>query len=538
MGHSSFPVLTNIPRGMYNCVMFKSIQSLLLVGLVGIILGCETIDRAHLAQTGVADVARDVPVAYTNAVPKRVDLKGFRFVNYVEFALTNRPSVETARLAVSNAVLAITSARADQDFQVGVSGGYSQSTANSTSHFSGHQPRGKFAGDVSVDLLLVDFGRVAAAERQARENLVAAQRDLADEEFAVFNDVAKSYFTLLRNDALLEVARTNEVTHAEHLKQSEMLFAAGESKKLDVLKARVDLSDARLATINASNDVLTAGADFLRALGLQADRAARADVLRVAADCLEASKVELPVTHYSALDGLLLARTNAPSLKVLRAKLRAASAEVDYRIADLMPKLTLSSAVSFADPVWNWSWAFNAIQSVIDGYRKRTAVDTAVVAMETARVAVEEAEQKLSYDLSVAVSSRDNARQSLETARVQVEQARENLQTVVEEYKLGDASRIDFTDAASEFAQALGTRVKAFYAAELAEAELIRLTGAVPPFDPPRGESGGAVKKDDEKTIPKKSVKPKKVPAPQLDELLRPAGSRGTYREVNDAQMD
>lgn len=133
-------------------------------------------------------------------------------------------------------------------------------------------------------------------------------------------------------------------------------------------------------------------------------------------------------------------------------------------------------------------------------------MDVAVVGMETARVAVEEAEQKLSYEIAVAVASRDNARQSLATARVEVDQARENLETVVQEYQVGDASRIDFTDAASGFAQALGTRVKAFYAAELAEAELIRLTGRVPPFR--SGADAGT------------------------------NTTAGTYLEVNDAYMD
>jgi outer membrane protein TolC len=146
-----------------------------------------------------------------------------------------------------------------------------------------------------------------------------------------------------------------------------------------------------------------------------------------------------------------------------------------------MPKLSLSSAFTFADPAWNWSWGFSAIQTVLDGYRKRTAVDHAVVAMEAARLAVDEAEQTLSRDLAVAVATRDNAQQSLETARVEVEQAKENLETVIEQYKLGEASRVDFTDAAGSYASALGARVKAFYAGEIAEAALIRLTGAVPP---------------------------------------------------------
>ncbi len=451
--------------------------------LAGGIAGCETIERARTAQKAVAAATNDVPAAASKPLP-RVNLLGAKFIDFVEFAMTNRPSLEIARLAVSNATLSVIEATSDRDLKVNLSGGYSQSTANGGGHFSWHQRRGRGTADVSFDLLLVDFGRIEARERQAREDLMAAQRHLEETEFKVFEDVAETYFILLRNDALLDVAHTNEYQYAEHLRQAEQLHEAGEAQKLDVLKARVDLSDAKLLTINASNDVLTAGAEFLRALGLQADRASRADVLRVARDTFAASaRHELPVTRFRAEDGLQLARTNAPALRVLRARLRAASAEVDYAVADLMPKLSLSSAFSFADPAWNWSWGFSAIQTVLDGYRKRTAVDHAVVDMNAARLAVDEAEQELSRDLAVAVATRDNARQSLETARVEVEQAKENLETVIEQYKLGEASRVDFTDAAGSYASALGARVKAFYAGEIAEAVLIRLTGVVPPRD-------------------------------------------------------
>ncbi len=482
---------------------------LLAAAVLAVVAGCDTIKRARTAQKAVAAVTNDVPSVVAKSLP-RVNLLGLKFIDLVEFAMTNRPSLEVARLAVSNAALSVIEATADRELQMSLAGGYSQSTANNGSHFSWHQRRGKGTADISFDILLVDCGRIDARERQAREDLVAAQRNLEETEFKVFAEVAETYFVLLRNDALLEVAHTNEHQYAEHLRQAEQLHEAGEAQKLDVLKARVDLSDPRLGTINASNDVLTAGAEFLRALGLQADRASRADVLRVAKDTFAAStKRELPVTRFLAEDGLQLARTNAPPLRALRARLRAASAEVDYAVADLMPKLSLSSAFSFADPTWNWSWGFSAIQTVLDGYRKRTAVDHAVVAMNTARLAVDEAEQTLSRDLAVAVATRDNARQSLETARVEVEQAKENLQTVIEQYKLGEASRVDFTDAAGSYASAPGARVKAFYAGEIAEAVLIRLTGSVPPRTPPSAD-----------------VKP----APQK--------KPGTYREVTDETID
>ena len=69
---------------------------------------------------------------------------------------------------------------------------------------------------------------------------------------------------------------------------------------------------------------------------------------------------------------------------------------------------------------------------------------------------------------------------SLAAARTSVRQAHENLRVADEQYRLGDASRIDYTDAVSDFATALGKRVQAFYAGQLAEAKIIRLTGAEP----------------------------------------------------------
>ena len=465
--------------------------SILAAAALGVLAGCETITRARESQREIAPKASDagVSTATTNEAA-RIDLRGGALPDYVFYAITNRPSLEASRLAVADAVVALRQVTSDRALQVNLGAGYSQATANGGSHFSWHQPRGKGTADISFDLLLYDFGRLDARERAARETLIAAQRDFRDAEYDVFNEVAQAYTALLRSDAMLDVAHTNEYMYAEHLRQSESLFAAGEAKKLDVLKARVDLSAARLETINASNDVATASAEFIRTLGLSTDRASREDVIEVATNALENLRCALPETTYTAVEGLQIARTNAPSLMVLRAKLRAASAQVDYAVADLLPELTLSSAFSFADPAWNWSWGLKAAQSLLDGFRKQLAVDAAVIAMETARTAVDVAEQKLSYDLAVATAERDNARQSLEAATIEVEQARENYETVLAQYRVGDASRLDFTDAAGSLAEALGARVKAFYDGEAAEAKLIRLTGLVPPEGTPEAAPG------------------------------------------------
>ena len=170
-------------------------------------------------------------------------------------------------------------------------------------------------------------------------------------------------------------------------------------------------------------------------------------------------------------------------MAIARARLRAASSEVDYAVADLMPSVSAEVGISWADPLWAWHWGVSAVQSLFEGFRKTTAVDRAVVQMENAAAAVDEAEQQLSLQLETAIAVRDNAAKALETARDSVANALENLNTVKAQYNEGDASRVDFTIALAKYADALGKRVSAFYTGQTAESRLFSLLGRIPEFD-------------------------------------------------------
>ncbi|MBR1871252.1 MAG: TolC family protein [Kiritimatiellae bacterium] len=434
------------------------------------IAGCETISRARNAQAEVQELANEA------AEKPKIKFVNPGLKDFLDYALANRPDMEAADLAVEDAELALKEVLAERWIQVGAGASYGQATANG-SHWSWREHRGKFNGNVNAELLIYDFGRVDAREAAARESLVAAQETYAEKAWSVFDEVATAYFTLLQNDALLDVARTNEVECALHLDQAQELFDAQEAKKLDVLRAELDLSDAKLRTINASNDVITATAELFKVLGIEADMAAREDVLPVRGDALAEAHTVFAPSEYRTVAALEKARESNPTLKVLRAKVRMAHEGVNYSIADLYPNLTVGAGFNFTDPAWNFNWAADVAQTVFQGGRKVAEVDRAVVALKTAWTQYEAAGQQLSRDIDVAIAVRDNARQSLETAKVQVRQAQDNLELVTHQFRLGDASRVDFTDAVGDLADALGVRVKAFYAGQMAEARLISLIG-------------------------------------------------------------
>ena len=444
-----------------------------------------TIFNAQQAQKSV------LPKSYgAEEIGARVVLTDYSLRELVDFAMTNRPSVVSAALKVADARLAFREIVADAPLvsyspwtspKLGLSGGYSAASESSSSRLGWHTEGNAQAG-LSLNILLYDFGRNESLAEAQAERVLSSELELVREGYKVFEEVSSAYFTLMANDALLEVALTNETEFAIHLEEAQSRLAAGEAQRLDVTRARLDLSQAREQTIAASNQVVTSGAELMRALGIDVSRGTRETVFPAVGHALSEVVRGFPRTAYGVDMAFSLARTNAPGLAVSRAQLRAAACAVDFAVADLMPSVSAEIGLGWADPLWAWHWGVSGVQSIFQGFRKVTAVDRAVVAMELAAANVDEQEQKLSRDLETAIAVRDNALKELETARVSVEAAKENLAVVKAQYHEGEASRVDFTDSVSDYARALGSRVTAFYKGQIAEACLFALIGRAPEY--------------------------------------------------------
>ena len=176
-------------------------------------------------------------------------------------------------------------------------------------------------------------------------------------------------------------------------------------------------------------------------------------------------------------------------MQVARARLRAATHAVDYAISDLMPSISASVSLNWTDPLWYWRWGVNGVQSLYSGFGRMTALERSVVAMDMAAAAVDEAELALSLSINLAVVERDNAREAYLTAEATVQSAKENLDTVSAQLMVGDASRVEYTDAVADYVSALANRVKAFYRGQIAEAKLFTLAGVMPVyFEETKGE--------------------------------------------------
>ena len=449
--------------------------------------GCLAVHEARRAQEEVAPRGVAAPSA-----SGRIDLRAASLSELVDFALTNRPSVASAALAVDDARLAMRALAADAPvlsdsplnaLHASANIGHSASSATAQ-HLDSLSSKtdGSASGSLSVDLLLWDFGRYDARVRAQAERVLAAELSFLETSYTVFREVCSAYFSVLEKDALFAVAQSNECEYAEHLQQAEERLAAGEARDLDVLRAKLDLAAAMESTVAAANDMVTAGAELMNVLGVDASRGGRRDALVPLDDPVGHRRRAFADTADVLEEAFASARTNAPAMRVARARLRAASADVDYAIADLLPEIKASLSLDWTDPRWYWRWGVNGVQSLLTGGRRATAIDRASVAMRSAAVDVDAAEQSLSLSLSLALAERDNARTALKTTEASVRQAHENLDTVREQVGLGDASRVDYASAVAALTTALGNRVKAFYRGQVAEAKLFALVGRPPEY--------------------------------------------------------
>lgn len=463
-------------------------KTLVCVSVLLVLTGCAAVREARKAQGDAEPKSRDDHAVRQIVAPPGENSPGvsFSLPECVAYALTNRPSVVAARLAVDDARLRLRQIAADAPvlsstpwnaLDVSLSAGYAES--GTAAHRRDFRARtdGAASGVLSLDLLVYDFGRNAADARAQAERVIAAEQSLVAESYTVFREVADASFVCRRSLSVLEAAETNDVANLLRLEQTERRLAEGEARNLDLLRAKLDHARARESLIVASNEVFAAFAELRHALGVPAH------LICPDADLTAVLSCESLAFAYD--DPVMLARTNAPSMRVARARLRAASAEVDRAVADLYPTVTASASLSWTDPLWLLRWGGNAVQSLFQGFRTRTALERATVALKAAESEVASAEQDLMRSLELAMTTRDDAREGERAARESLAAAEENLSLVSRQFELGEADRIDYTDALAAVADARGSLAKALCYEQQAEAALFVLTGTPPVYTRP-----------------------------------------------------
>lgn len=329
-----------------------------------------------------------------------------------------------------------------------------------------------YGAGISASVPVYTGGRRTAELRQARAETSAAEATLDAQRYSVVLATKRTFFEVLRADDLIRVAGSQVKRAEEAQEAAELRLRVGSATRSDVLRARLELGDARQALAQARSDREVAGFALGRAVG------APGPVAADASGPLRPTPLAIPA------DSLVsLVRTAAPSVRAEAAGVTAAEAGTAAARAQYRPTITLGTGADWAnqDPALdgraNWDLRLGVSIPIFDGYQREASVERARVQADVARVQLADAERAARAELERTLSALRLAEQRIGLAEEAVQVAEEDLRVQDQRYRMGSSTMLERMTSQAALTQAENDLVAARYDYQLARAELEALVG-------------------------------------------------------------
>ena len=275
----------------------------------------------------------------------------------------------------------------------------------------------------------------------------------------------------VRTDALDLLARQMETTRKK--------YDVGVVSRFDVLRAEVEVANARPPLIAAKKDLVLAGDSLKRVLGV---------------DVGEPFEVQGDLTFNEEavdIDGLLVqADERSPELTISRKAERIAAKNVNMTVGEFLP--TISSFARYEGTIydfsWNeddWLWDFTAgvtISVPLTGLAVSVAkVKEARAVYMKARIGMLDTVNSVKLDIKGAYYDMIQAREIVESQRLNIDMATEAVKIAEVRYDNGISTLLELMDAQLALTTARLNWLNALFGYEEAKARIKRIIGAEGP---------------------------------------------------------
>lgn len=331
------------------------------------------------------------------------------------------------------------------------------------------------AADIRQTIFSFKLGKALEAAKVARAGSV---QEVQRSRQVTALDAIRAYNQLLFAIEQLRVIRTNVQSKQTHVDYARNRRTAGVATELEVLRAEVDLENARNEALRAENEVSGARA-LLNTVMVRptATPVIPSDTLAV---------VELTADFDAAMKEALDTRAE---LQLLRTEERVQDLLVAVAAADMKPSIEFNGSYGFAvrrpkdlftQDFARWSGAINFKVPLFDGRRTSGRVAQARSDRNTVTQRIAALENQVRLEVQSAFDELTLANRTIQAAELNVAQARRANEMTEANYKLGAATQLDVVDALQALRQAENIRNQALYTHANARATLRFVTGRDP----------------------------------------------------------
>ena len=336
---------------------------------------------------------------------------------------------------------------------------------------------------------LYEGGRVLSSLRTARLTREQATLNYQTAVADTVLEVELAYFDVLlaRQQIIVQEASVELLTR--ELGDTQRRFDAGTVPRFNVLRAQVELANARPRLIRARNSFRIAKNNLANLLGFDVPKDTTQDIPLNVSGKLEAEPFVLELPH--ALTLALSRRTELESLRKTQAVRReqVVAAQAGYK-----PSVQAYGGYDIHHSMFDtdlnaethgWTTGVQLNWSPFDGFATRGRVREANALYERAGVDLEDASRRIELEVRTAHSNFIEAQEVLESQKKNVEEAEEALRLASSRFDAGTGTQLDVLSAQTALTEARSTEVQALHDYASARARLQRAVGELGPAAAP-----------------------------------------------------
>jgi outer membrane protein len=331
------------------------------------------------------------------------------------------------------------------------------------------------AGGVELSQLMTDFGRthalVSSADLSAR---AAASNEIASRE-DILLAVDEAFYHALASQAILLVAQQTVTTRQETADQIRALTEAKLRSELDLSFANVNLQQAKLLLLNATNDNQESQAALNAVLGEEMP------AVYTLVDETPAAPAPAPEDAAPLLQLAFQSRSDLVSLNLQA----SAAKEFSQAEHDLVRPTISALGVAGDAPVradqitipWYGAAGVNVSIPIFNGFLFSARANEAKLRAQAADQSVQQLRQTIARDVTDTLLEAQSGFQRIDVSRQLLEQANSAFDLAQTRYKLGLSSIVELSQAQLAQTQAQIAYASARYAYQQTLAALRFQTG-------------------------------------------------------------
>jgi len=330
-----------------------------------------------------------------------------------------------------------------------------------------------YSAGLSASMDVFTAGRRLAELKQSRAETTAREAALLEQRFGVVLAAKRAFFDALRTSELVRVAEARVQRAQEGLEAAERRLSVGSATRSDVLRAQLELTNARQALSEARNQERTARYELGRTVGADGPVAAR-DAGELGPEPLALTREEL----------VALVVESSPAVRSAEAAVRASDAAVRVARTQYVPTVRASAGwdwfnqeAQLADGRKSWSMRLSLSYPIFNGFSREDALSRASVQSRVNRIALEDARRGARTELERVLAALTAAEERIALAEEAVKVAQEDLRVQEERYRLGAVTILERITSQENLVQAETDLVGARFDYQLARAELEALVG-------------------------------------------------------------